>query len=192
MPVEEALAMLKRGLTNDQITEELESKGYSIEQISDAINQATIKIGVETPEEEVPLPDQEMQELNIPAPEQEAQYPTYPQLEERPQDIQPLVEQIVEEKWKEFLMQAGNLQVWKAKIEDDLEATKQELLRISARFDNLQTAVIGKVKDYNQDIIELGSNVKALQKVLEKILEPLTENIKELSRITEQLKKKSK
>ena len=66
---------------------------------------------------------------------------------------------------------------------------KQELLRVEERFEQLQTAVLGRVKDYDEGIRGVHTEMKALEKVFEKILEPLTSNIKDLEKITEALKK---
>lgn len=188
-PTDEALEMMGQGLTNDQIVSELEAKGYSMEQISDAINQASIKMGVEGQEvpEDIPAPSPE--EGYTYGEQAEGQEPAqgYAPTEE---DVQKIVEQIIEEKWRDVSAVMNELQAWKAHIAEDLEATKQELLRLSARFDNLQSAVVGKVKDYSQNIVELGSDVKALQSVMQKLMEPFTENVKELSRITEKMRKK--
>ena len=46
-PTEEVLKMKKGGMSDYQIKKELEKKGYSFQQISEALNQADIKSGVE-------------------------------------------------------------------------------------------------------------------------------------------------
>ena len=55
-------------------------------------------------------------------------------------------------------------------------------------MENLQNSVLGKVKDYDQGMKDVQSEMKALEKVFEKILEPLVANIKELDKITKDLK----
>ena len=50
----------------------------------------------------------------------------------------------------------------------------------------------GKVREYSDDMRSIHTEMKALEKVFEKILEPLTDNIKELSKITEDLKLRRK
>ena len=42
-PVGEVLEFIKQGLSNEEITKQLEVKGFNLQQISDAINQAKIK-----------------------------------------------------------------------------------------------------------------------------------------------------
>lgn len=197
-PVNEALDLLKRGMSNEEISRQLERKGYSLQQISDAINQAQIKQGVEGE-----LPDLQQapteNEMDIPFPEQtedagqgvvQQQYAMPPQPTMGYEEIQALVEQIVEEKWREMMRDVGDVGVFKARVSDDLEAVKQELLRTQKRLEDLQVAVLGKVRDYSQSMQAVGSDIKALEQVLSKILQPLTSNVKELSRITEDLKKR--
>jgi len=104
--------------------------------------------------------------------------------------IQEITESVVEEKWDELMDKVGDLRLWKEKINSDMTSIKQEILRTQNRFENLQAAVLGKVHDYNENIININNEMKALEKVFEKILQPLTENVKELSKITDKLKKK--
>ncbi len=201
-PVSEALTLLKSGMKSWEIANQLKEKGYNMQQISDAMNQANIKQGVEG---NMPLQQPQMQEsvmdqsqdFDIPLPGQEQQpvaqqqqysMPAQPQMSY--QDIQAVVEQIVEEKWKEMMRSVGDINLFKARVSDDMEAVKQELLRTQKRLEDLQNAVLGKVHDYNDNLIKIGDDMKALEQVFGRILEPLTSNIKELNRITEDLKKK--
>lgn len=128
-------------------------------------------------------------------PEQQAGYDQQaypPQMNYAYEDIQSLVEEVIDEKWKDFLSSMGDIVAWKSQMGDEVEAIKQEILRTQNRFDNLQSAILGKVDDYGKNVKDIGSEMKALEKVFEKILEPLTDNVKELSKITKDLRKKGK
>src|SRR3989338_5395116 len=103
--------------------------------------------------------------------------------------IQELVETILEEKWSEFVTKTGDLNTWKERTTSDLIATKQEVLMLRDSFERLQHSMIGKSKEYGETMTNVHSEMKALEKVFEKILEPLTDNIKELQRLTQDLKK---
>ncbi len=105
--------------------------------------------------------------------------------------IEEIAESIINEKWEELMASVGNLAIWKEKVQSDIRAIKQELLRVEERFENLQKAVLGRVEEYHKAITTVSTDVKALEKVLQRILEPLTKNIKELSKITEKLKEKT-
>jgi uncharacterized protein (UPF0335 family) len=222
-PVKEALELLSRKMSKEEITRSLEGKGYTLQQIADGINQAQIKQGVEgntmPPEDmqtssmdenfDIPLPPQGspavMEEAPGPgqaAPQDYSQQQAMPPMQQAPQqyqmpaapaqsveEMQALVEQIVEEKWKEMMAQIGDIGVFKARVGDDMEAVKQELLRTQKRLESLQTAVLGKVKEYDQSVQGIGQDMKALEQVFSKIMAPLTSNVKELAKITEEMKK---
>lgn len=106
--------------------------------------------------------------------------------------VQKIAEEIVEEKWDDLMSKIGDIRLWKDKVEGDITSIKQEILRTQNHFDNLQKAVLGKVSEYNENILNINTEMKALEKVFERILQPMTENIKELARITNNLKTKTK
>ena len=107
-------------------------------------------------------------------------------------EMQSVVEEIIEEKWKDMLSSMGDITTWKVQFEDDMEAAKQEILRLQARFDTMQAAMVGKVGEYEGSMRDLSTEMKALEQVMQKILEPLTSNIKELGRIVEDLRARKK
>ena len=209
LPTEKVKEMKGKGLANDEITRSLEGQGYNLDQISTAMNQAEMKEGSGIPPsgmqesamDDIPIPEQ-TQEIAPPPeePKQQGYQEPYMQQQEIPQyqqlpqqqtsyeDIQAIVEEILEEKWKEFLKSVGDVRVWKTSISEDLEATKQELVRTQKRLEDLQVAVLGKVKDYSKTMQNIGADMKALESVFGKILTPLTTNIKELNKITQELK----
>ncbi|MEA3379230.1 MAG: hypothetical protein U9Q69_06395 [Nanoarchaeota archaeon] len=131
---------------------------------------------------------------NMPSPQEMAQaYQQQPPVMPTPSisydDVQSLVEEVIDEKWRDLMASIGDITSWKVRMGDEVEAIKQEILRVQNRFDNLQSSVLGKVDSYSKGINELGTEMKALEKVFEKIVEPLATNIKELSRITDALRK---
>src|SRR3989344_1521462 len=94
--------------------------------------------------------------------------------------VQELAETIVNERWEDLMGKMGNLPVWRERTSVDLAAVKQELLRLESRFEQLQGAVLGRVKEYDEGVRSLHTEMKALEKVFQQILEPLVSNIKEL------------
>lgn len=245
-PTNEVLQMMQEGKTQQQISSELQQKGYDIQSINDAINQANIKSEVVSGADSQPSNEMQVSAISqdqndIPVPTPSATYEQPPQQQQQPQqqqapqqqggynqgypmggpeqqpmtdysqsdyqqaqqayppqsnyeygDMQSLVEEIIDEKWKELVSSIGDITAWKAQIGDEIESIKQEILRTQNRFDNLQSSILGKVDDYGQNIKNISSDMQALEKVFEKILEPLTSNVKELSKITEDLRGKKK
>ncbi len=162
------------------------------------------------PEEETPQEDMQVSALNrveeeipVPAPSPvsapsmtmtpSAEMPSMPTPPSMGYDeMQSIVEEIIEEKWREMLTSLGDLTTWKVQVEDDMEAAKQEILRLQNRFDTMQAAIVGKVGEYEGSMKDLSTEMRALEQVMQKILEPLTSNIKELGRIVEDLRARKK
>src|SRR3989344_3236303 len=90
-----------------------------------------------------------------------------------------IIETVVSEKFDDLTSGLGDLTAWKEKINHDVVSIKQELLRVEEKFENLQNAILGRVKDYDEGIANVHTEMKALEKVLERILEPLVTNVKE-------------
>ena len=203
IPIEKVQQLQSQGLTNEDITRSLEGQGYNLDQISMAMNQAGMggtgaPVGMEqSAMEEIPIPTQqqappvEQQPVQQPQQQDYGQY-QLPQQQFGYEDIQAIVEEILEEKWKEFTRDVGDINLWKGAMSDDLDATKQELVRTQKRLEDLQVAVLGKVSEYNKTMQDIGTDMKALESVFGKILAPLTSNIKDLDRITQELKSKTK
>ncbi len=195
-PTEEVLNLRRQGIGNENIVKSLQGKKYSSQQISDAINQVSIKesvAGFEVPE--APSPGEAQPSMFQPAvtetmmPPQGMATPTpVTRGRETIEVIQELTESIINEKWEDLMSSLGNITLWKEKIQTDIRSIKQEIVRVEERFENLQRAILGKVTDYDKHILDMGSEVRALEKVMQKIIEPLTQNIKDLSKITEELK----
>jgi len=53
-----------------------------------------------------------------------------------------------------------------------------------------KNSLLGKVTEYDDHVMNVTTEMKALEKVFEKIVQPLTTNIKELNKITKELKSK--
>jgi len=106
--------------------------------------------------------------------------------------IHEIIERVVDEKWQDVLIKVGDIGAWKQKVDINLLGVKQEVVRLTGRLENLQGSVLGKVQDYDKGIRDIHSEMKALEKVFEKIMDPLITNVKELTKITEDLKKHKK
>ncbi len=177
-------------------------KNYNPQQIDDAINQAGIKETIDVSNTETidaPSPGSfetispnEPQEYNAPS------FQTTPQPSsgrggrELMETIQQITESIVNEKWEDLMGNLGNITLWKEKVQTDIRSIKQEIVRTEERLNNLQGAVIGKVGEFDKHMIDVTSEIKALEKVMEKIIEPLAENIRELNSVSQKLKERIK
>jgi hypothetical protein len=219
-PTDKVLYMKKKGMSDEDVRNNLSIEGYSPTEIHEAISQSSMKSGVEE-DELPPIPgfsqsqypgmQQSMldDDMPIPAPtpsnvqqeqSQVTNIPQYiqPQSQMQPQSMQldreivnRLVESIIDERWQEVVSSIGDIGLWKSSLDDELSSIKQEIVRMDQRYNNIQKAVLGKVDEYNENIMNINTEMKALEKVFEKIMEPLTDNIKELNRITKEMKERN-
>ncbi len=204
-PTDKIKEMRESKLSDEDILKSLKPD-YSNQEIDDAMNQSNLnnedilgQLDQFQPNEESKqsTPEDLLEEAPEHEPEQNENlnvYPSQSRMYNPPElssnQIQELVESIVEEKWEDLMTRFGDLNLWKENVNNDLEAIKQEILRTRENFNNLQNMIVGKVTNYNRSVSELGSEMKALEQVMQKIIQPLTTNVKELSKITSELKEK--
>ena len=195
----------KSGRPNSEIIENLKKEGHPAQDIYDAMSSqenSDYDLNPPTPSEEMEGSEESMDENKIDREDYEPlsearnfipsqKFPTPSRIPERQsiEQIEEIAESIISEKIDELSVNINDLSLWREKTSTEIEAIKQEILRIRNHSENLQTSMLGKVEDYRRSITDVNIEVKTLSKVLEKILQPLTENVKELSRITERLKR---
>ncbi len=182
-PIDRVLGMRQQGLTNNQIIQNLQRLGYDSDQIFNAINQADIKGGITN----TPLEDFGAQPAAPePIPSIRAETEDYGVDKER---IEEVAEAIIDEKWDELVKNINKIIEWKNKSESKISSLEQQFKDLKNDFDKLHQAVIGKIGEYDQNILNVGTEIKVMEKVFQKVLPTLTENINELSRITKGMKK---
>lgn len=202
-PTESVIAMRDQGLSNNQIIQNLYREGYSSSDVFDAMNQVNVKSSVENlnPDYFNYPPDQQNQQVPSNYPPQN--YPTqpsnysqnYPQNSPQPyQEVDPsrieeVTEAIVNEKLSEILKAINKISEWKEKTDSRLTVVETQQKELKQGFDNLHDAILGKVGEYDQNIVNLGAEIKAMEKVFQKVLPTLADNVAELSKITDDMKK---
>ncbi len=187
-PVDEILRLRQQGLSNSQIIEILQQKGLKTHQIFDALNQADIGRTGE-PIGGAPYFD----DTPMPSPPQDQQAESQPDVQGESQafeeSIEEIAETIIEEKWNELLKDINKIIEWKGTMEANMKALEQRQQDLKQSFESLQKAILSKVNDYDQNITNVSSELKALDKVFQKLLPTFTENVNELSRTVKELKK---
>jgi DNA-binding transcriptional MerR regulator len=196
VPLDQVISLRQQGLSNPQIIQNLQQQGYNTSQIYDALSQADVKGTIEpqpydqypeNPEISNPMqPDQSYYQQYASAP----QYPSQASsgTEER---IEEIAEAIIEEKWSELVKNVNKIIDWKEKTETRIAQLEQKMADLRNDFETLHTGVLGKVGEYDQNLTNLGAEIKAMEKVFSKILPTFTENVNELSRLSKELRAKS-
>ena len=187
-PTEAVSQMQQQGLSNNQIIQELQRQGYNSQQIFDAMNQAqpgNVPAG--------PVEGPSLQpEMSFPAQTEDSIQPQMPNMEvsgDSRDKIEEMAEAIIDEKWEELVKSINKIIEWKEKMEGTINKIEQELKDSKDTYNQLHSAIVGKINEYDQNIVNVGTQVKAMEKVFEKVLPTFTENITELKRIVKNSKK---
>jgi hypothetical protein len=106
------------------------------------------------------------------------------------QRIEELAEAIIDEKWNEIVRSINKIVDWKERVEARVNKLEQRFDDMHKNFELLHKGVLGKVHDYDQNLQNVGAEIKAMEKVFQKVLPSLTESVSELGRITKNMKKK--
>ena len=101
-----------------------------------------------------------------------------------------IAESIIEEKWRSVMDKIGDIQGWKETVDREIGRIETRIEKIDDVITGIHAALLEKVGEYGKNIKTLGSDVKAVEKVLSQILSPLIKNVKELKGITETLKRR--
>ncbi|MBW2992170.1 hypothetical protein KY345_03045 [Candidatus Woesearchaeota archaeon] len=172
--------MKSQNYSNNQIVEYLQKQGLKSNEIFDAMNK------VETGPAAAPLgapPAQPSAPMGPPA------MPPMPSGISKEQ-VEEISESIVDERIEDFQKEFKKITDWKDATEAKITELQTKLEDLSKNFETLHTGVLGKIEEYDKGITDVGTEIKALEKVFSKILPTLTENVSELSRITQKLKTK--
>ena len=198
VPIELVVQLKNQGLSNDQIIAELQRRGYSSAQIFDALSEAQLRLSVP---EKTPAPP-----TAPPIAPKQTTPPALPELPPAPaalatpapkpeitkETIEEIAEAIINEKWDELMKAVDIIIDWKDKAEGRLSKVEQAIADLKSDITTLKQTIIGRIEEYDQSIKEIGTEMKAMSEVFKKVIPTLTENVKELSAITEELKKKPK
>ena len=128
-------------------------------------------------------------------PESQAQYPESPTpgydyqeyLPPQSTDIETIndiASSIIEEKTKNLKKELSVLTKFKNEIEEKVSDLDKRLVKIENSMENLQFAIIKKIGGYGEDIKKISKEMSSQRESFSKILDPLTDNIRELEKIT--------
>ena len=197
-PIEQVLMMKQQGYPNNQIVQTLQSQAYSTNQIFDAINQAGLSGGFEA------MPEQQQETgMQDYGQRYEQSYPHQQQYQFQPPEIkatasideeriQEVAEAIIEEKWEALAKDIKRVIEWKESSESRLAKLEQQLIDLRLSIDSLTKSMMAKVSAYDQNIVDVGTEVMAMEKVFQKVLPNLTESVNKLDRMTKGIKEPQK
>lgn len=183
-PIEQVMVMRQRGMGNDQIIQELERQGYNSSQIFDTLNQASLMGPNPGIDQSQNFPQQQDFPQDQFMPQQPMDQPQALQPQIDKDQIEEVAEAIIDEKWKEFEEDLKVIIDWKEKTESKINKFEQEIADLTATLNSLHKSLMGKISEYDKNISNVGTEIKAMEKVFEKVLPSLTENVNKLERMS--------
>ena len=213
LPVDQVAMMKQQGLTDNQIIQSLQRDGYKSHQIFDAMNQAELTSGSARQVNDMPQQQQNQPDPTYPSFQGrgEASYPqqqpyppqsfgqAYPQMpadmpapehDQTMDRVEEIVESVVEEKWAELTKGVNKIVEWKERTDAKLAELEMRIAELKQSFEELNRNILGRISDYDKNMTNVGTDLKAMEKVFQQILPTFTENINELSRIAKSIKGK--
>jgi len=98
--------------------------------------------------------------------------------------INDVAEQIIDSKLAKLKDQIKEFKDFKDNAAIELESINNRLLKLENTINEIQMAIIKKVGDYGEDIKNISKELQATQDTFSKLTNPLTDNIRELQKIT--------
>ncbi len=202
VPVDLVFDMKSTGMSNNQIVENLQRIGYDVTKIFDAMKLSDNNHA----NPGIPMNFENFDTSNMPPPPMPGQPSPPPSFGGSSmgmgsmsfssggvginrEEVEEIAETIIEEKWSDLVKDIKKVVKWKEEIETKITRIEQEIKNIKENFDSLQKAIFGKINEYDKNISDVGTEIKAMEKVFQKVLPDLTSNVNELSSIVRRVKK---
>ncbi len=188
--INQILQLRSQNLTNDDIAQRLLYQGYSNAQVFDAISQADITPAVDDGQQaaDYGVASSYTYDNQMPSP---TMAPQQVQNNTVSSDrIEEIAESIIEEKWSDLIEHVNKIVEWKSSVDTKLTSMDDQIKSIKSDFDVLQKSILGRINDSDTTMREVSTDIKALEQVFKRILPGFVENVNELSRITETMKRK--
>lgn len=186
---DQIITMRQQGYADDQIIQALQER-YKSSEIYDAISKADIAGGAA-----MPPPGQPEQYPPGPMPgqdtyEQPPEQPTQPEpmqyqpVEDDKERIEQIAEAIIDEKWNDLVKDINKVVELNKKAESRLAKIEGDVKNLKDNFDSLHKGVLGKITEYDKNLVNVGTEIKAMEKVFSKVLPSLTDSVNKLNRIS--------
>ncbi len=117
---------------------------------------------------------------NYPEPAPESFAPPQDDIKERVEEI---AEAIIDEKWNELIKDINKVIEWKERTDMELTRIQQDIANLKERFEALHKGILGKITEYDQNLTNVGTDIKAMEMTFQKILPTFTENVNKLDRL---------
>jgi len=197
IPINRVNELRQQKMMDNQIVQVLEQEGYMPTQIIEAINQANLQQSrpgkaVEGIVPETPMEQAQFQQEYVP--EEKSMSYTMPNVGEfnmppgTVELMQEIAEKIIEEKWHALYNEVMQIFNWKTKVESQISELSTKIEVLNQNITTLQEGILGKIKEYDNNIQEFGSEIRAMDKVFKNFVPDMKETITELKNVSKKFK----
>jgi tetrahydromethanopterin S-methyltransferase subunit G len=106
------------------------------------------------------------------------------------EEIEEVAEAVVSEKWQKFSKEVEDMKHAQDDISSSIGGMQERMNNLEKKMDMVIREVLGKVDEYGKSISDVGTELKAMQKVFGTMVPAMTENVKELQELVGTAKEK--
>ncbi len=105
------------------------------------------------------------------------------------EDLEKIANSIIEDKMKEIKKEVKELEKIRSDIIEKISGLSSQVAAVNERINNIESAVLTKVREYNKNIKNVNSELEAVGKVFEKLIPEFTSDLKDFKEIIKKTKK---
>ncbi len=99
------------------------------------------------------------------------------------EEMQEIAEAIIAEKWQKFGKEFDELKRTQEDISSTISGMQERISGVEKKMDMVIQEILGRVEEYGKGISDVGTELKAMQKVFGTVMPSFTENVKELQEL---------
>jgi hypothetical protein len=198
--VDGVVGMRQQGVPDAAIAQQMQAQGVPLPQIQDAMTQADIKMRVSGQPPGMPGPDMTQPLMAPPmgGPEMSQQMqmgqmgqmgggmmpseaPSGPSSEE-------IIERIIDDKWHVMQDKFDKFEESKSELLRQMQDLRDNLNDLRVKYAQLQEDSVVKIEEYNKELEGVGSQIKAMQRVMQNMIPVFAENVRQLNDIVSDMK----
>lgn len=174
--------LINKGYSYQQVIDELKKKGYDDDTIKEVLvkNSAAFKFNQQA-SSNIQLAPNPSIASSVNAPQGNPQTQNI-------QEIQAILEQIIEEKWKGAYKDIDVINDKIKQLQSSIDSLTFSLSQVNKRVDDIQGIILAKNEEFNKSMQSVNIELQALDKVMMELIPTLSNTIREMRDLVEQLK----
>ncbi|MFH0961924.1 MAG: hypothetical protein V1820_04535 [archaeon] len=99
-----------------------------------------------------------------------------------------IIERIIEEKWHNMQEKFDKFEESKSELFRQLQELRDSLNDLRVKYAQLQEDSVVKIEEYNKELEGVGSQIKAMQRIMQNMIPVFAENVRQLNDIVTEMK----